>query len=483
MRLFCLLFLLSLLGVLTWQNESFCKMNKARVSPTPPYNEPEKTPQQLIDNVAGFMHNNASLSSLNQSSRTIHHRKNSAGLLTGIRLNPQSTPQLFTDAKAPLSNTNDKNGKQNILQKFFGDVRSATRSIFVLLCLAYTVFQVQRSTVYYLEFYTGVSVEIEEPKTLKEAMPGTTVCNKNLIDLAAAFREIPNFEALKNEIEKSDQYANEAAKRRDLIDNFELMMGTYYNKYSVMKQLADGPDPEEFVKHLSCNKEGWPDRYKNEGEAKKHDKNYDCERMYRIHTAQGKGNCITLFHDGSKRTRPPPAEREELKFLKEEIEYFVPKELFKMVLDFGAENYTDLKMQPGAEIIFHDERTVPLEASLSYSLRPGKFYQFYLKKSSTRAMEHPYKTNCTDYYKENFERYYTDEKVDTNMALSHPLSESQCEENCVIDKVAANRNCWPKEIPYWATNNWKLADETLWCHRMNICKLSVLMCNCFFPIS
>lgn len=399
-------------------------MHKARVSPTPSA-EGARASRDVIDSVAGFMHNNVNLSiaTSHAKSTTAFPRKNSKGYLP-----PMTQPLPGPSKGTPLPD----HVEPTFLKRHFGDLRTGARSVFALLCCIYSFVQIIRTSNYYFEFDTGVAVAVEEPAYLKEALPGTTLCNKNLVTLEAAFANAPGFKEADEMIRMADSITDERERKRELVLAYEGYMSTYYAKFPVKTQLDHGPRMDDFLQYLRCNTKGYKDWYLDMNG--KVAQNFECEKVRRINTAQGKGNCITMFHDGAKVTGPAIPLRPQLANLKAELEDFVPKELFKLVLDFGPENYTDLRMAPGGEIMFHDERTVPLEASLSYTLKPGKYYQFYLKKSSTRALLPPYKTNCTNYYNENAYLYI--DKDNVNVALKHPLSET------VSIFVESNKSKW-----------------------------------------
>ena len=110
-----------------------------------------------------------------------------------------------------------------------------------------------------------------------------------------------------------------------------------------------------------------------------------------------------------------------LESIKKEVTQFVPNEAVRIILDFYPANYTDLRIEPGGEIMIHDPRIVPLEAALSYTLKPGKFYQFYVSQITTRSLKRPYASNCTEYFKTNWPRYQNQKVSD---ALLYPLSET-----------------------------------------------------------
>lgn len=110
-----------------------------------------------------------------------------------------------------------------------------------------------------------------------------------------------------------------------------------------------------------------------------------------------------------------------LESINKEVTQFVPNEAVKMVLDFSPANYTDLRIEPGGEVMIHDPRIVPLEAALSYTLKPGKFYQFYVSQITTRSLKSPYASNCTDYFNTYWPKYENQKVSD---ALLYPLSET-----------------------------------------------------------
>lgn len=125
-------------------------MSKARVSPTPPF-EGSKPSQDVIDSVAGFMHNN----DFYQQTRTRRSR-----------LPPIQPDNKYQD-NFQLQQEPTPGCCLSFTKRYFGDLRTSAKSAFVLLCIAYSMFQVVRTTIYYLEFDTGVAVAVEEPQDLK----------------------------------------------------------------------------------------------------------------------------------------------------------------------------------------------------------------------------------------------------------------------------------------------------------------------------
>lgn len=201
--------------------------------------------------------------------------------------------------------------KEKILKTHFSDFRSSSRSVFAIVCIIYAFYQMGVTTMTYFEYKTGVAVKEEDIISLSASLPGITVCNKNLIEKSSAFRYMPGFsEAIrfqlgedpemdgKSDYEKELKIKSNPAKFKALIEVYEDFMSTYYAEMSVSRQLKDGPDMERFLKYLECNQKGWPewDEKKRELVPSK----FNCQKKGWINTAQGKGNCITLFHQVRK---------------------------------------------------------------------------------------------------------------------------------------------------------------------------------------
>lgn len=441
---------------------------------------------------------------------------------------------------------------------FWSQKRQRFRNIFMILCVLYVLYSVSQTTKVYFKYETGAAVTVDKLLLLNRSLPGVTICNKNLISKEKALEphNVPGFSDMleifkSNSIklgdnnnvkqesanggdsqpgngadtnggEKSSQQGNNPAtelltdeqeeelndqeenpkskdsnwrqRRKAEIKIYEDFMSAYYGKLPVYRQIKDGPDPAKFLIHLTCNQKDWPEL---DPQGNIRASNFDCSSKRSIHTAQGKGNCITLFHEAALTSSSSLSleDLDSLLSLGKHLDWmsnpklapvrlggereFVPLELVKLVLDFGPQNYTDLRKDPGGEIMFHDNRTIPLEASLSYRLKPGKSYMFLLKKSTTSSLPPPYETNCTDYYGMNWAKYQKGEATLTSVNKSFPLSRTHCLEQCVLRKVIPISSCWPKQIPFVASsmsfkgeadNKEALEDRgnLLWCHRQKL---------------
>lgn len=314
------------------------------------------------------------------------------------------------------------------LKTHLQDRRKVARVFFIAACLLFTTYSVVKSTLAYFEYETGVSVLFEELDDMRESLPGLTICNKNLISKEEALRKenVPGLEESLRYLEESIRNVSttgqsfeslRADQKKREIEIWEDYMSVYYGKLPVMRQVKHGPRLDRFLIYLQCNRKGWPEVDRVSG--KRRPASFLCERSKWINTAQGKGNCITLFHAATWNAS------QEMKFhskslLRDEDREFVPLDIVKMLFDFGPQNYTDLRLEPGGEVMFHDNRTIPLEASLSYTLRPGSSYTFHLKKTITRSLPAPYASNCTNYFAQHWHEYAGDDE--TAIRTKNPLS-------------------------------------------------------------
>lgn len=375
--------------------------------------------------------------------------------------------------------------------RYFSSKRAICRSVFLFLAIPYTIYQILCVSKFYFSYPSRVSAEEEILFNLQHSLPGVTICNKNLISTEEAFNKkskdleqvsglltefMKNLTSLELTTKPQPNLSPEMLKKK--IEIYEIYMSTYYEKLSVSTQLNHGPALDKFLVHLECNRKGWPEYDKRTGIVG--ESPYLCEDRKWIHTAQGKGNCITLFHAAAPQEEGSHQRRKESRYvvdispIKSALNSFVPLELAKFIIDFGPENYTDLRKEPGGEIIFHDNRSVPLEASLSYTIKPGKYYLFHVKKSSTHSLPAPFKTNCTDYYGKYWMDYQTS-VANISEINEMPLSRTHCLEHCLLVNVIEHLKCWPKEIPfvsgYQLTPLLKKLHENLeeknvvWCHR------------------
>ena len=479
-----------------------------------------------------------------------------------IQASPAASPfETLTVIEERMSESGDDLSSRSFCYSFFwSKKKNRTRNIFIILCVAYVLHNIVTTTQTFFKFDTGVAVSNEKLQVLNKSLPGVTICNKNLISKEKALlpHKVPGFEDMikafhdgsmkledfekpaaeptestepaepKPEMsgnqteEKSgalkasptdlmtDQQEDDLTeqqedprtrdpnwrrKRKIEIGIYEDFMSAYYTHLPVFQQIEDGPEPHKFLTYMTCNQKDWPEL---DSSGKIVPSTFNCADKKSIHTAQGKGNCITLFHDASSTTGSSSRDNDNVKFQSLGNDWekntkltpikvgkekdFVPLELIKLVLDFGPDNYTDLRKDVGGEIMFHDTRSIPLEASLSYTLMPGKAYMFLLKKSTTRSLPAPYNTNCTDYYGTNWINYQRGKAMLTDVN-SLPLSRTHCIEQCILRKVIPQTGCWPKQIPFVASTAGleqnhlvNVSGQTLkergnlnWCHRQKIC--------------
>lgn len=308
-----------------------------------------------------------------------------------------------------------------VVDEFKSTFSSSSKTIqFIVLvvCIGLSHYQVGSLLVDYLGFPTRVTVSTDVPKTWRIGLPGLTLCSHNRIEFDAAKKKIPQLEPALKSID-ADTELDEVKKKKKKITTLLHYMSNYYKKYNISQQLVDGPRLEYILEDLKCDKDIWHEDSMN----------WTCQYIDMFITAQGRGNCITLFHEGANERH---AEMVSVETIKQEtiidkindedtkikLKEFVPNEIVKLRINFYPENYTDIRIEAGGELMVHDRRTVPYLASLSYTIRPGRYYEFYLKKTQTLSMPPPYTTNCRHYFNENRE-FYTEKKV---IEVSHPLS-------------------------------------------------------------
>lgn len=324
------------------------------------------------------------------------------------------------------------------------DSRRVARVVFITACILFTTYSVVKSAQDFFKYETRVAVQFEELRELRESLPGITICNKNLIAKEEALRKenVPGLEMSLKYLEESIHNVSQsdaefaslrADQKRREIEVWEDYMSAYYGKLPVMRQIKHGPKLERFLIHLRCNRKGWPQADLLTGKTRPSD--FSCEKSKWINTAQGKGNCITLFHAATQNASQKQTFHSDKVLVSQQDRDFVPLEVVKMLFDFGPENYTDLRLEAGGEIMFHDNRTIPLEASLSYTLRSGQSYRFHLKKSITKSLPAPYTSNCTHYFKHNWNQYSGDDEtaIRTKDPLSRTVS-TQALEHHVLDR-------------------------------------------------
>lgn len=84
---------------------------------------------------------------------------------------------------------------------------------------------------------------------------------------------------------------------------------------------------------------------------------------------------------------------------KEEIEphQFAPNEVIQMMVDFQPDEVINMYEPVGGRLYIHDSREIPGMESLNYDLYPGYYYEFYVRRTTTKQLPEPYDTKCENY--------------------------------------------------------------------------------------
>jgi len=177
----------------------------------------------------------------------------------------------------------------------------------------------------------------------------------------------------------------------------------------------------------------------------------DCSNLTRIDSVSNR-ICTTLMHRGAmiydRENNPELFDRGYETYVDDALHwnYFDPKEVAKLVLDFAPEDYADLRRQIGARIIFHDDSHVASSGELDFFLTRGFRYDFNIDRKEARLPSEPY-AECLDYHERNSERYK--DRVEPRV----PLGEDTCFQNCIVKNVLYHSNCWPLSMPYYRNDS------------------------------
>lgn len=204
-----------------------------------------------------------------------------------------------------------------------------------------------------------------------------------------------------------------------------------------------------------------------------------CDNLLKVRLIdQTAGVCFTLFHEAIlKAIHENPLKRigiddfweldEESKALFAGMDH-TPKFLYpengllRIKIDFNmrandprfnlslANESTDLRDAYGGRFWIHSNRYIPKLSMTGYTLRPGKHYTFYLKRTVYNLLEPPFETRCRNYSKE-----YREKLLWFPIDLSIPISRESCIDECIVNQsiIAKNDcNCWPTPIPYRRDN-------------------------------
>jgi hypothetical protein len=359
---------------------------------------------------------------------------------------------------------------------------SLPRYTCIMIFALIACYQVSDQIKEYMKYPTGVNVLVEEPKSMREALPGVTVCHNNRFmksKIQKGFnvwlrKEMSKGYVLKNETQ-FDQY-NLTQSFLRAKDNAHLY-GTWASVDNWFKYTIEAND---FIPFLKCD-QSW---------RRESDPFKECEKYPIIESMQYSGRCFTLFHAMSS---DPKVGREigtqRLNSLvrnpKTSIEDFVQRnssvivsprttststvtnesftvssnvlsdktqsydfdgsEIIQMMLDFHPEESTDPYASVGGKIYIHDIAHIPGLEEMYFDLQPGFYYELYIRAITTRQLPYPYNTRCMNYTAVSYE-WMRRFKIIGGIAST----QVECINLCLAEKSI--KDCgglWPPEVPYF----------------------------------
>lgn len=337
-----------------------------------------------------------------------------------------------------------------------------------------SLFQTWHQTKLYLSYPTGVNVMVDEPDSLRSALPGVTVCHKNRFMKSKILKELNNW--LAKEAENGRRYENGTAFERQLMIRKFLTAAENEETFGVWSSIDRNFEytitAEEFIQYLKCD-QAWlspKDRFK------------ECENIPIFETLQFSGRCFTLFHElavesvgqengvirknhltrNPKSTiedEAPPVVSDESSgdgrpsdgnlsttVGKSRAYDFDASEIIQMMLNFRPDEVTDIDYT-GGKIYVHDMSHMPGMEELYFDLEPGFYYELYIRRVTTKQLPKPYDTNCTDHREKGFQRIRKDG------TLGSPMTQVECINHCLAQhSVEECAGIWPPESLYFEKN-------------------------------
>ncbi|KAI1289173.1 hypothetical protein HDE_08609 [Halotydeus destructor] len=330
---------------------------------------------------------------------------------------------------------------------------SVFRITFTIICTLVAIFQCWRLLLDYLSYPTGVNVLVDEPTSMREALPGVTVCDNNRFQMKHLEQGMA---------EKNVHLNGSRLDKQKAIDQFLLDSNLTTSLHNMSQLFEMGSDADDLIKYLKCD-QTWlsdADVYK------------ECENIPIMESLQFSGKCFTLFHNlstepigkelGTVRrnniVKSPKTSLDTFQVRqisdsdRTESYNFAPNEVVQIMVDFQPDQVTNLYQTVGGKLYIHDTRDIPALEDPYFDLEPGHYYEFYIRRVTTVQLPKPYDTNCADYVKLNFPVIR-----DTKM-LWAPLTRQQCVKRCLVEKgVVGCAGLWAPEIPFLARNpflNW-----------------------------
>lgn len=238
----------------------------------------------------------------------------------------------------------------------------------------------------------------------------------------------------------------------------------------------------ELIEYIDCNLAFWrkPGRFSHPSIPD------SCDNLHKIRLIDKfAGVCFTLFHETVLKAlkKGPRLGLDDFWKQDEGVQEFIatgemtPKVLYpengllRMMVDFNmramdkklnetfVNESTDLSDAYGGKFWVHSNRIVPKLSMTGYTLRPGKHYVFYLKRTIYNLLPPPYVTRCRNYTREYMAT------VKDPLTLSTPISREACIDECVVRYSINNKECkcWPTPVPYRRDNQTEKRQESRFC--------------------
>lgn len=369
-------------------------------------------------------------------------------------------------------------GECGDIKSWFRDNSDSLPRYFCMMIFALIAcYQVSDQIQQYMSYPTGVNVLVEEPKSMREALPGVTICHNNRF-LKSKIRE-----ELQKWLVKQGMDKNYTPKTRfedyNLTYSFlhakenEKLYGIWASIEHMFNYTIEAVD---FIPFLKCD-QSW----KQESDIFK-----ECEEYPVIESLQYTGRCFTLFHamsteevgkeigirrlnnlvrnpktsiedfvqrNGSSPEPTSPSSSTEangsitvvgsLQTDKTQAYDFAASEIIQMMVDFHPEESTDPYAPVGGKIYIHDFAHIPGLEEMYFDLQPGYYYELYIRAITTKQLPPPYNTRCTNYTKVSFE-WIKNFKMVGGIASS----QVECINLCLAEQSIADcGGIWPPEVP------------------------------------
>lgn len=312
----------------------------------------------------------------------------------------------------------------------------------------------------YFAFGTNVDVSVNNLRSIRDVLPGLTICHNSLISINDLQRKV---KPLKKELKAiaKEQNVTEDIKYQKLfkatskaIDQLfvDKPLGDYFKEKLIKSK--------EFIAETDCDLMTWkrPGAVTLWGveQTRRYDIRATCTNVHKVRTIQNDSMCFTLFSEigllAMDNSQPWPRGPypghggwgldETLTKSKEEIlammggnyepPIFRTNQMVTIVLNF--KEHSNLAKSRGGKLLVHHNRIVASSMVGGFYLKPGLKYTIYLKRTRTQNKRPPYTTNCRnytgDYVRELLDKNFT---MNANLPLSREVSDRDCDlENCAL---------------------------------------------------